>query len=160
MLTMTRWPLAPLTLISCLLCSTAAWGQATLSIEVGWQGIYRPGTWTPLYLTATIDSPRQVLADVYTPARGPNAVRVSQGFVIGPEPTTYVLYVPLPDQYELERATVTLRDARTGRRLAYQPMADGFGRRASVIADLRSVQPHQRMIGLSGRTSDIRQLAN
>ena len=78
-----------------------AQNKVTVDTELGWGGFYRAGRWTPLYLTVTAPAPRQAVVDVYSPIAGSQAMRVQQGFAIGPQPTTYAIYISPPQPYLL-----------------------------------------------------------
>jgi hypothetical protein len=123
-----------------------------LGIEVGWDNTYRPGRWTPIFLTVSDPLTRQVYADVLAPHGGPFAMRLGHGFVANPTPTTYAIYLPLPDMYSLREATVTLRDARTDKRLVTAVVWDPDDDRPSAPPPPHQVEA-QTFIGVSGRES-------
>src|SRR5687768_10831572 len=93
-----------------------------IDVSIGWQGAYRGGRWTPIYVTATDNKPRQVILELYAPADQNYAMKVRQSFPIGPTPVTRALYVPL--MYSLHQASITLHDANTLRRLGTVELDD------------------------------------
>src|SRR6266496_4849962 len=109
-----RGTIAPIAILL-LLCANA-WATVQLSVDVGWSNRYRPGDWTPLYVTAATDgAPRQVVLELYAPTDRRYAMNISQSFAISQAPVTVPIYVPL--SYQLDETVLTLRDANSGRRL-------------------------------------------
>jgi hypothetical protein len=110
-----------LAMLVLLCCATtmpsAALAKVKLTIDVGWENKFRPGKWTPLFLTLQESEPRQVVVEVYCPTDRRYALNVKQGLTIGPQPVTVPIYVPL--SYRLDETTVTVRAADSGRRLEY-----------------------------------------
>ena len=90
-----------------------------LSAEVGWDGQYRAGRWTPVYITAASDPPRNAVLNVSAPHSSAFGMSVRRGISMSARPATYPLYLPMGSSlYELQ---ITLTDAETGRRLADWP---------------------------------------
>ena len=90
-----------------------------LSAEVGWDGQYRAGRWTPVYITAASDPPRNAVLNVSAPHSSAFGMSVRRGISLSARPATYPIYLPMGSSlYELQ---ITLTDAETGRRLADWP---------------------------------------
>lgn len=141
--------------IACCLPASYCRGQVNVAIDLGWGNLYRPGRWTPLYLTTSAPAPRQVNAEIYSPHSGPVAMRIGQSFVVTPTQTTHALYLPLPDLYQLDNATVMLRDARTGKR-AIDDAIPLYDSSAAVVrsAPPTSVDLDSIFIGATGRITN------
>src|SRR5881628_1973869 len=81
-----------------LLCRVAA-AEVKLNLDVGWNGYYRAGRWTPLFVTlADTSKSRQALIELYTPTDRRYAVLIRQSLAIGPAPVTVPIYLPLSNQ--------------------------------------------------------------
>src|SRR4051794_30780473 len=91
--------------LTLLTLAAGARAKVEMDVTLGWQGPYRVGRWTPLFITATDSLPRQVILEIYAPTDQNYAMKVRQSFPIGPTPVTRAIYVPLT--YTLEQASVT-----------------------------------------------------
>jgi hypothetical protein len=99
-----------------------AFAKLKIDIETGWEEKFRPGRWTPLFLTLQDSSPRQVIVEVYCPTDRRYALEVAQALTVSPNPVTVPIYVPLT--YKLDETTITIRDANSGRRIESVPISD------------------------------------
>lgn len=123
----------------------SARSNTTMDIQFGWGSQFRPGTWTPIYLTLSDPSPRNLMLEIRTPTDSGIAMRIHQSVAVGPEPTTFLLLAPLT--YDLSDVVVTAHDAVTGRKRAeiVLPTLENFS------AYNERVQAQQPFIGVSGR---------
>ena len=96
-----------------LLLSAVCRGDVTIQIDPGWDGVYRPGRWVPVFLTLASDRPRQVDLELYVPHDSTFAMSVHESVAVDTKPVTIRLYAPLPQM--LDEFTVIARDARTRR---------------------------------------------
>ncbi len=119
--------------------AAAASGQARITLDVGWENHYRAGRWNPVYVTVSSGAPRTVVLETNVPTDRRYALDIRQAVTISPTPIRVPLYMPL--SYSLMDSTVTVKDAESGRRLAYAALADnpftqqpGPGRNPSVVA--------------------------
>src|SRR5690242_9516427 len=102
-------------LAAMLLVCPRAGAETKIDVEVGWNNNFRPGRWSPMFVTATDDTQRQVVLELYAPHDRRYAMTIRQSFVIGPNPITVPIYAPLT--YQLDETIFVLRDASTGKRL-------------------------------------------
>ncbi len=146
-----RFPAAIFALF--LLALTAAAPAAVrLTAEVGWEGHYAPGRWTPLYVTASADPPRNAILTVSAPHSSSFGVVVRRGIGLSTQPATYPIFVPLGGaQDELQ---ISLTDADTGRRLAEWPDREG-GVTPMVLPTAGYGGP---LIGTSGAFGPVRSI--
>src|SRR5207237_4770338 len=115
---------------------------------------FRPGDWTPLFITAGTDGEsRQVIIELYSPTDSRYALKISQSFAVGPVPVTVPIYVPL--SYQLDETTATLRDANTGRFLVSTPLSD-YKAYACMSNTPDAVQADHVFIGIRRRHSTER----
>src|SRR5687767_9337215 len=98
-----------------LLCCASGFAKVKIALDVGSENNFRAGKWTPLFITLTDSSPRQVVLEIYSPTDRRYALNIRQGLAIGPQPVTVPIYAPL--SYRLDETTITVRDANSGRRL-------------------------------------------
>ncbi len=127
-----------------------------LDIDVGWNNQFRPGKWTPLYVTLADNSPHQVDLELYCPTDRRYAMVVRQGLTIGPTPVTVALYVPL--SYQLDETSITIRDSGSGRRLETQIVSD-FPVYGANGTGPQPVDPDRLFIGVSGDAEGARTIA-
>ena len=145
--------LAALALLCC--CASPLVAKVQINVDVGWENKFRPGKWTPLFITLQESSPRQVVLEVYSPADRRYALNVRQGLTIGPQPVTVPVYVPL--SYRLDETNVTVRDGNSGRRLENVLLSDypAYGNQPGVP---QSVAPQDLFVVISGNASGERML--
>ena len=105
-----------------LCCAHATFAKVQIAVDVGWENKFRAGKWTPLFITLQDSSPRQVILEIYCPADRRYALNLQQGLTIGPQPVVVPIYAPL--SYRLDETTLTVRDARSGRRLEHMILND------------------------------------
>lgn len=128
-----------------LLCGVGSSAPAaTLNVEVGWGGAYRPGRWTPIFITAADARPRAVQMEVYVPHDDIQAMVIHQTVTISPTPTTIALYLPLGPR--AEELSVTLRDPNSIRKVAEWINTPGFTP-GPVAAQSQYVD---QLVGVSG----------
>jgi hypothetical protein len=107
------------TTVLLLILSTVSRADVTASVSYGWSSTYRPGHWTPVFVTVSSDKPRQVLIDLYAPHDRSFGVTPHILATAGPRPATYPMFVPL--NLMARDATVTIRDPQSHRKLADAP---------------------------------------
>ena len=134
--------------------ATPAFAKIKLAADVGWENKFRAGKWSPLFITAQDDSPRQVILEVYCPTDRRYALNVRQGLAIGPQPVTVPIYVPL--SYRLDETAITVRDADSGRRLEHLILSDfpAYGNQPGP----QPISPQDLFILISGNSSGERML--
>ena len=101
-----------------LLASLAA-AKTTLDITPGFDGRFRPGRWSPVYVTVQSDAPHTADLSLHVPNASGSALTIHQTIGIGAEKQTYVLYAPLSMMDDPLRAS--LADHDTGKPLADWP---------------------------------------
>src|SRR4051794_2834240 len=77
--------------------------DVAMSIDVGWDNHYRFGRWSPIFVTVSSDTPRQVEIDLYCPTDRRYAMSIGQSIVISPTAVTVPLYVPLSEALDETR---------------------------------------------------------
>jgi hypothetical protein len=131
--------------------------QSTITVEAGWENKIRPGRWTPVFVTVSDPSPRNVILELYAPHDRHMASRVRQQVVAQPNPTTYILYAPV--SYSLDETVVTVRSGQPPHRrlnekfLEEQDEPFGYAYQAE-----RYVRTAEIFIGISGQRSTVRLL--
>jgi hypothetical protein len=120
--------------------------DTTMEVRYGWGEYFSPGRWTPVYVTLSDPSPRNVLLELRTPTDSGVAMRIRQGVAIGPEPSTYLLLAPLT--YDLSETVVTARDLDKRKLLAEEFLHDPENFSTDSVTRVQSEQP---FIGVSGR---------
>jgi hypothetical protein len=130
-----------LLIIGILPLSSAA--ATTLRVEIGWGETFRPGRWTPLFITVSDPTPRNADLEIRAPHDAIHAMIINQRVAVGQAPTTYVVYVPLV--YPADDLSIRLRDSRTHREMAHElPLDWSAARTLPVMA--------QDLILISGTT--------
>ncbi len=86
--------------------SLAQTTQPTLSINIGFDGVFKPDSWTPVFVTVAESSSHPGTIEVRS-ARGRMGNVISARVQSNPKPTTFTLYAQLDP---LDRATVEWRD--------------------------------------------------
>lgn len=112
--------------VALLSLGSAAGARLSLGVEVGWSGMYRAGHWTPVFITASDDQARparNATLEILLPHDDLARMRIYQSVTLGPEPTTFVLFMPLPAT--LGETVAVLRDAEMGRKLIERSFAPG-----------------------------------
>lgn len=138
-----------LLIAAALLCpaavASAQPSRTSLDVEYGWGQWVRPGRWTPVTIVVSDPKVRGAILEVYAPQAGSNAMRVRQGFALGPTPTVFPLYVPLIPGGG-ETLSVLISDAETGKTLARYPLdPDTYSGRNNFMEATR------RLVGVSGQ---------
>lgn len=160
---MSRRPVLP---FACLLAAVAlapAGGgraqtnQTKLDVQLGWGERVRGGRWTPILITASDASPRNVYIDLYAPHDGVNSMRIRQHLTLNPQPATVALYAPLVN-FTAEEVSVLVRDAGTGRVLAHWPPETADG--PPVFLNRYFIPGNVYLIGVTGRGATMRLLEN
>src|SRR5688500_12748646 len=106
---------ALIALVSVVLgCASMAGAEPKVSFEVGWDGKYLAGRWTPVYVTISDAYPRAVVMQVDAPYDRRYQISLQQGLTIGPTPVTVPIYVPLNQSLQETRIVLTTP---SGRRL-------------------------------------------
>jgi hypothetical protein len=145
-------------------CAASAAGQAqpgrvgptgtSLGIRVGWGGRVQPDRWNPIYITLSDSTTRNVLFEFRAPHGGFYGMKSRQVITIGPEPQTFIVYMPLR-QFMPEDLSFVVRDATTRRRLADYPGGPYF-----AFAPVGPTSPGYSLLGISGRRVTLRPLMN
>src|SRR4051794_6166733 len=125
------------------------------NVDVGWSKLFRPGRWTPLYITLSDSAPRQVSIDIYCPTDRRYALRAMQNLTIGPSPVTVALYAPL--SYRVDESVITIRDAASGKRLDDVVLSDNPAYPGNVRG-LEAVDGSAVLIAVSGSAMTARPL--
>jgi hypothetical protein len=125
-----------------------AGAKVHLFADVGWSNHFRSGRWTPIYLTLSDTTPRQVVVEIYAPTDRRYAMKIRQSLAIGPQDTTIPIYVPF--WYQLDQASVTVRDANSMRRLGDLVLADMTATPTSAPNIPQDVPGDALFIGISG----------
>lgn len=120
--------------------ASAATAETQMTVDVGWNGHFRAGRWGPVFVTVADSSPRAVELTVESGHDLIHSIRVHQTITASSTPATYPVYIPLQG-YGMP-IQITLRDARTRKRLAHWNQDD--------YSDLRFM-PVDHLIGISGR---------
>ncbi len=109
-------------LLAMLMACGYAPAKTVMEIESGFDGRFRPGRWSPVFVTVKSDSPRTAIVELRVPNASASAMTIRQAIGVGIEQQKYVLYAPLSMLYDPLRAT--LIDAETGKLLAQWPESD------------------------------------
>jgi hypothetical protein len=129
--------------------------DTTISVDLGWNNFFRPGCFTPLFVTASNDAPRQVVLELYAPHDRRYAMTVRESFVVGPQPVTIPMYAPL--SYQLDETIFVLRDASSGKRVARHVISDDASYASTGGRnEPRQVEMNKLFVGLSGEESSER----
>jgi hypothetical protein len=128
------------------LATPAARADVKLDVALGWETRWRPGEWTPIFVTLSDTAPRAVVIQVDTGELRESAMQVRTAATIGPRPATYMLYTVVG--YRSDLVHVTVSDARTGKLLADLSPTDQTNFMPSVI-----YRNNQRLLGISGEGS-------
>src|SRR5688572_622731 len=100
----------------------AALAKVNLQIDIGWGGAFRAGRWAPIYLTAAVTDAapaRNVLIEIVAPHDKTFALRIFTPATIRPEPTTFLVYIPLT--FQLDETVAIIRDPGSNKVLAEVP---------------------------------------
>src|SRR5687767_11302942 len=92
----------------------------SLEIRVGWGGAVQAGRWHPVYITLSHPVSRSVTFDFRAPHGSYFGMRSRQVMTIGPQPQTFIVYMPLR-HFMPEDLSFVIRDAATRRLLASYP---------------------------------------
>jgi hypothetical protein len=133
-----------------LILTLTARADTSLTVGMGWEGIYRAGHWTPIYITVSDPSTRQVDLEVSAPHDGIFSMQIRQSFTIGPQERTFPVYAPTT--YDLEQLTVTIRDSKTRKLLARYVREYGD---QPIFLQGQPIRPNDTLIGVSGRKSTL-----
>ncbi|HTL30848.1 MAG TPA: hypothetical protein VL282_16575, partial [Tepidisphaeraceae bacterium] len=139
--------------LAALCWASVAGAETSLLVRLGWDGIYRAGRWTPIYITTADSQPRSVNLEVSCPHDGIFAMQVRQSFTIGPQEQTFPIYCPTT--YSLDQLTVTLRDSNTDKLLArfIQDMTA-----PQYMVQAQAIRPNDVLIAVSGRPAALNSL--
>ncbi|MEO6436069.1 MAG: hypothetical protein ABIP55_09940 [Tepidisphaeraceae bacterium] len=132
--------------------AAGASAKTAVDVSVGWGDRFRPGRWTPLYVTVSDSTQRQAVVEVYAPTDRRYAMRIREGLAIGPTPVTIPIYVPV--SYELNETSISIHDADSYKRLenvilSDQPAFNG-------AAGPQAIGNNQLFIGISGKAGTER----
>ena len=121
-----------------------------MSVRVGWGGVVNAGRWHPIYVTLADPTPRGVTLEFRAPHGSFYGMKSRQVLAIGPEPQTFLVYMPLR-HYMPEDLSFIVRDATTRRRLADYPATPYVS-----FAGGEHASPGFSVIGISGRRATLR----
>jgi hypothetical protein len=121
-----------------------------LSVRVGWGGLAHPGRWNPVYITLSHPASRNVLFEFGAPHGSFVGMRSHLVTAIGPEPQTFVVYMPLRN-FSAEDLAFVVRDASTRRLLAQYP-----GGPYLAFAPVDQIGAGYSLLGISGRHATLR----
>lgn len=125
-----------------------------LTTSIGFDGVYRAGAWTPVYVTLQAPAPRAVVIELSLPHDNSYSMRITQAVTANPQPATYLLLAPAPG--DVEGGRVIVRDAGTGRTLADADLdTDPSAGRAPGGINLRAFGAgyDEQLIGFAGSTA-------
>ena len=125
-----------------------------MSVRVGWGGVVQSGRWHPVYVTLADPVPRGVTFEFRAPHGSFYGMRSRQVLAIGPEPQTFVVYMPLR-HFMPEDLSFIVRDATTRRKLADYPATPFVSFAAGDHAS-----PGFSVLGVSGRRATLRPLTD
>ena len=126
----------------------------SLAVKVGWGGRVQPDRWNPVYITLSDPATRSVLFEFRAPHGGFSGMKSRQVITIGPEPQTFIVYMPLR-QFMPEDLSFVVRDATTRRKLADYPGDPYFS-----FAPVGGTSPGYSLLGISGKRVTLRPLMN
>jgi len=134
------------------LCGTAS-ATVSMTMQIGWDGAYRVGRWTPVFVTLADDTARparNVRMELLTPHDDTFAMRVVQQLAIRPEPTTFIVYLPLT--YQARETLGVVRDAGSNKKLAEFAFEGAGIMQANPMPQWAGTAGDQNLvIGASGR---------
>ena len=120
-----------------------------LGVRVGWGGTVRPDRWNPVYVTLADPTPRNVYFEFRAPHGGFHGMKSHQVIAIGPEPQTFIVYMPLRN-FTDEDVVFTVRDSTSKKRLASYPMGAYVG-----FDGANPVAAGYTFFGISGRRATL-----
>lgn len=153
-------PAIPILFALLSLCPHAS-AQLTMQAGLGFDGLFRAGRWTPIYLTVADPKAlpaRNVFIEILAPHDGAFSMRLRHYLAVHPEPSTAILYAPLT--YQAGDTIAVARDAATGRKLAeisfdsLAPTSDRF--KTTWIASTNDLD---LVLGVSGQSNALSLLA-
>ena len=121
----------------------------TMQIRLGWDGLCHADRWNVAFVTLSDPTPRNVTVEFHAPYDGFHGLGIGQAMTIGPQPQTFPLYLPLR-AVRLEDVSVTVRDARSRKRLAVFPSSSVLFT-GGVMTDSAKT-----FVGVSGRRATLR----
>ena len=126
----------------------------SLRVRVGWGGRVQTDRWNPVYITLSDPTSRNIVFEFRAPHGGFYGMKSRQVIAIGPEPQTFIVYMPLR-QFMAEDLSFVVRDATTRRKLADYP-----GGPFLAFAPVSPVNPGYSLLGISGKRVTLRPLMN
>lgn len=148
-----------------MLVGAVAWpadaARVTMDVEVGFDGMFRPGLWNPVHITvsdAELAAARGAVLELSVPRDMNQSLRLRQSVMVGPEPRTYLVYTPL--WYALDEVMLTLRDAESRRVLGQRPAVseDADAARRGFRSNAR-VDDGTLFVAVAGREAHTRMMA-
>ena len=125
-----------------------------LDVRVGWGGMVRASRWNSVRVTLSHPVSRRVTFEFRAPHGSFYGMRSRQVLTIGPEPQTYIVYMPLR-HFMPEDLAFVVRDATTRRQLANYPAGPYAG-----FAPTEHTSPGHSFLGISGRRATLRPVTN
>jgi len=119
-------------------------------VRVGWGGVVHAARWHPVYITLSDSVTRNVTFEFRAPHGSFYGMRSRMVTTIGPQPQTFVVYMPLRN-FVAEDLSFVVRDATTGKRLADYP-----GGPYMSFAGSDQNPPGTSFLGISGRRATLR----
>lgn len=132
-----------------LLSANSGYCATQLDVEGGWGGQYRLGRWSPIFITASDPTTRNVVLDLLWPQGQSFRMSVRQNLTIGPNARTFRLQAPVGG-WSGEEPSARLTDANTGKLLAEYPN----GAQTASLASFAN-RWGTGYIGISGRATQL-----
>src|ERR1700744_6087295 len=101
--------------VALLLISALCRADVMVALDYGWDTAYRPGRWTPVFITTQSDRPQQVILELYAPHDRTFGMVSTLSVAVSPSLRTDCLLIPLNEN--LSDVTVTVRDVETHKKL-------------------------------------------
>lgn len=122
----------------------------SLRVRVGWGGMVQADRWNPVYITLSDSTTRNVTFEFRAPHGSFYGMKSRQVITIGPEPQTFIVYMPLR-HFMAEDLSFVVRDAASRRRLADHPAGPFVS-----FAGAEQIMTGYSLLGISGRRATLR----
>lgn len=130
----------------CILPSSAQTTQPTLSASLGFNGVFKPSSWSPVYVTIAEPQGQSGTIEVRT-ARGRVGNVVTARVQSNAKPTTFSLYAPLDP---LDRITADWRDAE-GKLIQHLDLTEAARQNPAALGG--------SVVGVAGQIADANRVA-
>lgn len=108
-----------------LLMAAFAPADVHMDIEAGYEGRFRPGRWSPVFVEVwsdPTDAPQTAILSLTVPNASNSVMDITQAIGVGPQKQKYILYAPVAMNYNPLRAS--LRNAESNALLTEWPPRD------------------------------------